>query len=64
MKNMIKTFSALGARLLGFGDDDATRAGIDSACRGAGRSAYEYTMMYRTCSSAAGTVLFVLRDSL
>ena len=22
------------------------------------------TMMYRTCSSAAGTVLFVLRDSL
>ena len=33
MKNMIKTFSALGARLLGFGDDDATRAVIDSACR-------------------------------
>ena len=31
MKNMIKTFSALGARLLGFGDDDATRAVIDSA---------------------------------
>ena len=23
MKNMIETFSALGARLLGFGDDDA-----------------------------------------
>ena len=33
MKNMIETFSALGARLLGFGDDDATRAVIDSACR-------------------------------
>ena len=33
MKNMIKTFSALGARLLGYGDDDATRAVIDSACR-------------------------------
>ena len=33
MKNTIETFSALGARLLGFGDDDATRAVIDSACR-------------------------------
>ena len=33
MKNMIETFSAFGARLLGFGDDDATRAVIDSACR-------------------------------
>ena len=29
MKNMIETFSALGARLLGFGDDDATRAVIE-----------------------------------
>lgn len=36
MKNMIETFSALGARLLGFGDDDATRAVIDSACRANG----------------------------
>ena len=33
LKNTIETFSALGARLLGFGDDDATRAVIDSACR-------------------------------
>lgn len=33
---MIETFSALGARLLGFGDDDATRAVIDSACRANG----------------------------
>ena len=36
MKNTIETFSALGARLLGFGDDDATRAVIDSACRANG----------------------------
>ena len=36
MKNMIETFSALGARLLCFGDDDATRAVIDSACRANG----------------------------
>ena len=36
MKNMIETFSALGARLFGFGDDDATRAVIDSACRANG----------------------------
>lgn len=32
MKNTIKPFSDLGARLRGFGDDDATRAVIDSAC--------------------------------
>ena len=36
MKNTIETFSALGVRLLGFGDDDATRAVIDSACRANG----------------------------
>ena len=36
MKNTIETFSALGARLFGFGDDDATRAVIDSACRANG----------------------------
>ena len=36
MKNMIETFSAVGARLHGFGDDDATRAVIDSACRANG----------------------------
>ena len=36
MKNTIETFSALGARLLGFGDDDATRAVMDAACRANG----------------------------
>ena len=36
MKNRIETFSALGARLLGFGDNDATRAVAAAACRANG----------------------------
>ena len=33
MKNAIELFSELGARLRGFGDDDATRAVAETACR-------------------------------
>ena len=36
MKNTIETFSALGVRLLNFGDDDATRAVVAAACRANG----------------------------
>lgn len=33
MKNAIELFSELGARLRGFGDDDATRTILEAACR-------------------------------
>ena len=36
MKNVIDLFSELGARLRGFGADDATQAVMEAACRANG----------------------------